>query len=596
MGASEAMFDGVSGLSNHQTWMNVIGNNIANVNTTGFKEQQFNFADAISQTLRGASSAVAGGAGGTDFQQVGLGTQAGSIVSNQQEGSLQTTNLPTDFAIQGDGFFIVSDGQASHYTRDSNFIVDGFGNINSAATGFHLQGYGLKQVGNSVAIDTSKVQNLTVPQQINPAQQTNVLDLFGNVQSSTTTAQTQSVGVYDSLGQLHNVVLSFAPPTTAGGNWTTTATSGDLALGASITVSGGNVSGTPGAVHFNALGQLDNVVTPLMLTFTDGTATSPAKPPEPWVIPSSTTNTNAMQSAVQLNLADTAVGAMTSFASPTSLATQAAPGAVPLLGTPSNSNAVITGNLQNGAANGTTATLTFTAADSNGYTHTFQVSLVSSALGATWTPTAPVTTDGVTTPGVTASTTAITWTAGGVVTTGGVVTITIPAGAFDTSASGFAATDVNAAQTITLDMSKLTNTTLGYGLIPPSTGSSGNSAGSLKDFTVDSSGIVHGVYTNGFTQTIGQILLANFENPGGLQANGLNTLDVSANSGVVNVGTPGSGKFGTLAEGNIETSNVDLATEFSNMILAERGFQANSRIITTADQMLQDVVGMKQSP
>ena len=149
MGGSGALFDGVAGLDNHQAWMNVIGNNIANVNTAGFKDNAFNFQDVIYQTLQGASSATTGGPGGTDFEQIGLGTKTGSIMTNQQQGSLQTTNLPTDFAIQGDGFYIVNNGQSNFYTRDSNFIVDAFGNINSAATGYHLQGYGLKQVGNT---------------------------------------------------------------------------------------------------------------------------------------------------------------------------------------------------------------------------------------------------------------------------------------------------------------------------------------------------------------------------------------------------------------------------------------------------------------
>src|SRR5581483_3557112 len=143
MGASESLFDGVSGLSNHQTWMNVIGNNIANVNTAGFKSQEFNFVDQLNEVLKAANAPTLGGAGGTNFAQNGIGTMLGSITSNQQQGSLQTTNIPTDFAIQGDGFFIVNDGSANHYTRDANFIVDGFGNINMAATGFHLQGYGL---------------------------------------------------------------------------------------------------------------------------------------------------------------------------------------------------------------------------------------------------------------------------------------------------------------------------------------------------------------------------------------------------------------------------------------------------------------------
>src|SRR6185312_14204871 len=110
MGASESLFDGVSGLSGHQTWMNVIGNNIANVNTAGFKDQNFNFADQFSQTIKGSTASQIGGPGGTDAIQIGLGTQDGSITNNQAQGSLQTTNVNTDFGIEGDGFFLVSDG------------------------------------------------------------------------------------------------------------------------------------------------------------------------------------------------------------------------------------------------------------------------------------------------------------------------------------------------------------------------------------------------------------------------------------------------------------------------------------------------------
>ncbi len=606
MGGSESLFDGVSGLSNHQTWMNVIGNNIANVNTTGYKDQLFNFMDQLSEVIRGASAAVPGGPGGTDFVQIGLGTQNGSIISNQQQGSLQTTNLPTDFAIQGDGFFIVSDGVANHYTRDSNFIVDGFGNINQASTGFHLQGYGLQQTGNIVSIDTSRIVNLTVPQQVNPAQQTNVLDLFGNLQSSATTPQTQSIGVFDSLGQLHNVVLTFTPPATVGGDWMVSATSNDLAQGARIDVEGGNdqvnnvagsgTSGGQAALHFNALGQLDGTVTPLYLIFRDGTATAgppTLKPPEPWVIPNTTVNTNAIQAAVQLNLNDMSVGSVTSFASPTALQTQAVPNTSPLLGLNSNTTDALTGNLTSSAtvAANTATTVTFTGVDSNGFVHTFQVGLLSNAGGTQWTPNT-IQVDGAANAGVTVSTTPITWTNGVTTFT---ETVFISQGAFGTTtALGYDPNDVNAQQLLTLDFAKVTNTATNAGLIPENTGSAGNSAGSLKAFNVDKNGIVHGVYTNGFTQTIGQILLATFENPGGLQKEGSNNLQVSANSGVVNIGTPGSGRFGTVAEGNVETSNVDLAFEFSNMILAERGFQANSRIITTSDDMLQEVVNLKR--
>src|SRR5262249_46093466 len=119
-----------------------------------------------------------------------------------------------------------------------------------------------------------------------------------------------------------------------------------------------------------------------------------------------------------------------------------------------------------------------------------------------------------------------------------------------------------------------------------------NGAGTLKDFTVDQTGVIRGVYTNGFTQTIGQVLLASFENPGGLQAEGKNNFQISANSGVLNIGTAGTGSPGTIDAGNVQTAYVTLANEFSTMILAQRGFQANSRTITTSDQMLQELVNL----
>jgi len=321
------------------------------------------------------------------------------------------------------------------------------------------------------------------------------------------------------------------------------------------------------------------------------------KPPEPWVIPNTTTNTNAIQAAVQLNLNDLAVGSVTSFASPTALATQAVPNTAALLGTNNNTTDHIAGNLTSASSVFTTTTtsLTFTGADSNGFIHTFVITMGAAAAGGqTWAPGAntSITVDGAVNANVTVSTNVISWNAAGVTTA--TETVYISAGAFSTTGLGYDPNDVNALETFTIDFAKVTNTALNAGLIPESTGSAGNSAGSLKAFNVDARGIVHGVYTNGFTQMIGQILLATFENPGGLQKEGMNNLQVSANSGVVNIGTPGSGRFGTIAEGNVETSNVDLAFEFSNMILAERGFQANSRIITTSDQMLEEVVNLKR--
>src|SRR5581483_2866839 len=770
--------------------------------------------------LKGASASVNGGIGGTDFDQLGIGTETGSILSNQQQGSLQTTNLPTDIAIEGDGFFIVNDGAGNHYTRDANFLVDGFGNINQASTGFHLQGYGIKQVGNTVTIDNTKVQNLTVPQQVDPADQTNIVDLIGNLQSSTTQPQTQSIGVYDSLGQLHNVVLTFTPSGLDDGNWSVAATAADLTAGSSIMVNGGNTtSSIPGeaGLHFNSLGQLDGTITPLFLTFVaqntppvtvPGTVTvvqgppAPTAAPEPWVIPGTLRHSNAQQSGVVLNLNDPNVGNLTQFASATAVQTQAAPN-TSIIPNIQNPQVLVTGNLLNltppantgtsamgtvnfvaqdstgethnfqvglitndgltftpnivsvdgfsGVANGnmdvTTAaqqTVQLSAYDSNGVLHQYQLELVPNAgvagindntvwagfidkvddangipvagnltntaavgattpftfkklepdgvnhqfdvtltwNGATWDATS-VTVDGQTNANVTLASTstspldvniaantfkngvaedalydfanvslsasptslsasvinpsttidfdpndsataapgsalfrvisggALTFdvvsnslpisnqmanglgvnaaqkiafdfsqvtndaTTGQTMSTTLAPTADLPAsisganlvfpqtttsanassGQHDTitiSANAFG--NNNSLQTLDVDLSRVTSSANASGLIGPLAGTSGHSAGTLKDFNVDQTGIIHGVYTNGFTQAIGQILLATFENPGGLQREGHNNLQISANSGVVNVGTPGTGKLGTIAEGNIETS------------------------------------------
>jgi flagellar hook protein FlgE len=121
----------------------------------------------------------------------------------------------------------------------------------------------------------------------------------------------------------------------------------------------------------------------------------------------------------------------------------------------------------------------------------------------------------------------------------------------------------------------------------------GSSAGTLTSFTVGEGGDITGVYSNGYKQPLGQLALATFSNPGGLVKAGGNLFQSSANSGTPNVGMPNTAGRGTIATGFLEGSNVDLAQQFTNMIMAERGFQANSRVITTSDEILQDLVNIK---
>ena len=430
-----ALWSAVSGLDNHQTWMDVIGNNIANVNTSGYKDSRFQFEDILSQSMRGAAPPVQGGIGGTNPQQVGLGSSTGSVETNTAQGSLQQTGLPTDIAIQGPGYFVVSDGQNLHYTRDSVFHVDAAGNIVSSSNGLHLQGILADNTGNLAVGANQGLRNLTIPQTVNNAVATSELDAFGNLDSRSTTPITQNIQVFDSLGQQHTVVLTFTPNPAGSGNFTLTATSPDLQNNPQLVNT---------QVTFNGQGQLTSAG---QITLNTGGNS--------WFIPNSNgTASNAAQNQqILLDLNDAQVGNLTSFAAASAVSSQ---------------------------------------------------------------------------------------------------------------------------------------------IRPSNPGGAGQAAAALQSFSISADGVLRGQYSNGTNKTLGQIQLATFTNPAGLQRIGQNDWDVTADSGQANIGNPGAGAAGTVAQGNIETSNVQLADQLSEMILSERGFQANSRVITTSDEMLQDVVQMKR--
>jgi flagellar hook protein FlgE len=215
-----SMFAGVSGLRNHQTMMDVVGNNIANVNTTGFKASQVTFAEAISQTLSGASASTLTRAG-INPTQIGLGTSLGSIDRVFTQGASQVTGRTTDLAIQGDGFFIVErDGERS-YTRSGVFNFDDVGNL-TATGGQRVQGWLADNLG---VIDNNRpVAKIVLPtgQLVDPDPTTNV-NIGGNLSGDLSIGEglQSSITIYDSLGASHEAQFTF---TKAGVNsWTLTA-------------------------------------------------------------------------------------------------------------------------------------------------------------------------------------------------------------------------------------------------------------------------------------------------------------------------------------------------------------------------------------
>jgi len=402
-----SLFSGVSGLKNHQTRMDVIGNNIANVNTVAFKAGRVNFEDILSQTVEGARSPQTGGMGGVNPKQVGLGMGISSIDTLFTPGSLQSTDNPTDFAVQGDGFFMVSDGSQVYYTRDGAFKTSADGALVNS-NGFRLQGWMADADGN---IDsTQALQNITIPvgAQMKPKATTQIA-LEGNLDANATSGSQwiTSVQVYDSLGNPHNLTITFTKTAANAWDW-------------EATLDGGTTPGT-GNITFD----------------TDGT--------------------------------------------------------------------ILSGDI------GTAA---------------------------------------------------------------------------------FTLMPVAQNISLSIDFSQLTQ----FGGNPTAyiNFQDGYEAGSLDMVSTDSGGVLTGIFTNGQSKALAQIALATFSNPGGLLKEGGNLYQISNNSGLPNIGTADSGGRGSIAVGKLEMSNVDLAQEFTNMIVTQRGFQANSRVITTSDEMLQDLINIKR--
>jgi flagellar hook protein FlgE len=419
-----SMFAAISGLKNHQTFMDVVGNNIANVNTTGFKQSRVTFQDILSQTVRDASGPQ-NGRGGVNPEQVGLGMLISGIDTIQSQGTLQSTGKLTDMAIQGDGYFVMSDGKQQLFTRDGSFDLGTDGSLVNPSNGLHVLGW--------------------------------MPDATGKINTAT-------------------------PP----GN---------------ITIPVGSGMTGKASTSMTVTGNLD-------ANTASTTATPPGTP-----YPLSTTVYDAQGNAVPITLTFTKVGP----------------------------------NQWTFAPSTTQAGLTVATVGSN--------SVVFDGSGKITTPssTSPVS-----------------------------LTLTF---------ANTGTTVPSTPQTLTLDMSAMTQLASSPSSLTGNT--DGASAGTLTSFSVGQGGDITGVYSNGYKQPLGQMALASFANPDGLEKAGGNLFSTSANSGNAQIGMPATQGRGTIATGFLEGSNVDLAQQFTNMIMAERGFQANSKVITTSDEMLQDLVDLK---
>jgi flagellar hook protein FlgE len=239
-----SMFSAISGLRNHQTMMDVVGNNISNVNTTGFKTSSVVFQDVLSQTLRGAGQ-PASAVGGTNPAQVGLGSRVAAVTTNFGQGALQRTGRATDMAIQGDGFFTISMAGQQLFTRAGAFSVDATGNLVTQDGGF-VQGWQADVNGLINANASPASIRIPVGDLISPVATTTV-NMGGNLPSNTAVGAppiVSSVDVYDAVGTAIPLTLSYARTATG---WTVTGTQGNPGVA---------IAGLSQALTFDAAGEL----------------------------------------------------------------------------------------------------------------------------------------------------------------------------------------------------------------------------------------------------------------------------------------------------------------------------------------------------
>ncbi len=479
-----SLYSGVSGMKVHQSKMDVIGNNIANVNTVGFKSSQVTFSDVLYQTSSAASGPDENtGRAGVNPKQIGLGANFASVKTTMDStGGSQRTDNPFDLMIEGDGFFIVNNGTSNYFTKAGSFTLDADGTL-CTASGYSVMGWQVDP-NNPTAIKADTVSPLHVMSAENmysEPEATTAVHFEGNIDSADSdlagSGRVTNFTFYDNLGQSYTVQLLVKQNT-----------QGDSLIKNEYNVSVTNVLDANGQSIFAR--QVD-----------DGL-----------------------------------------------------------------------GNITYEASAITSVTLG---------THTFTAGEIDEETGI---------------PDMEGDAAKLTFNA----STGKMVGIGDGEGEKSLDFS-IGITGEHPFETINVDFSALTMyANSGKTTIEGSKGGldnlgKGRTAGNMSGVSIDQSGKIYGVYDNGVSKLLGQVVIAKFANNSGLEAVGNSLFAESQNSGEFDgIGediTMSGGKFNV---GVLESSNVDLASEFTDMITTQRGFQANSRIITTSDTLLEELINLKR--
>lgn len=565
-----SLYSGVAGLKTHQTRMDVIGNNIANVNTTAYKSSSMTFSELMSQTTQKASGANATtGVGGTNAKQIGLGVKAGAInTAITTQGSAQSTGNPFDIMITGDNFFVVSNGSENFFTRDGSFYVDGAGNLAMTSTGYNVMGWGVDETTGNIKQDTvtalriMSAANMTYPPEATT--KANISGILDENDKDVTSANGKTVNLnfFDARGYSYTAKFTFKQ---SGGDKTNEYS---MELNKILDSTGAEIDISKLKFGNRSQQKMETKVT----LNTDAYK---------WDGKVLKTKDGTTEVA---NLADI-------FKADGSLITPADDAAA------QKQQKALDAIAKAYGYEGSTdefLNLYITSTANKDKQLTIQDLLGNMMAGKT-TDVLPADGSAITMEGRYFEGTTVVFNkdTGKLESVGGSTTNLNVNAAFSALGGNFS--------DVTIDLSECTNyDNKGTSTIGATSGDldglgTGRRLGDMIGVFIQKDGMIYANYDNGMTKLLGQIATAAFANASGLEKEGDNLYSATLNSGEFDgIGVDITAGGGYMSTGHLEMSNVDLSSEFTEMITTQRGFQANSRIITVSDTLLEELTNLKR--
>lgn len=548
-----SMYSAVSGLKTHQTRMDVIGNNIANVNTVAFKSSSVTFSDILYQTTSNASGANATtGTGGVNAKQIGLGTTAAATkVSITSAGASETTGNPFDIRLtdkNSTNFFIVNNGSENVFTRSGSFYVDGSGNLCMSSTGYTVMGWQVDETTGEIRKDTVSAlrimqeKNLTsAPEATTQATIAGVLD-ENDADVKSDAGKVMNLNFYDNLGYQYTAKFAIKA----------TGTDGKYTVELTSILDSNNkniIDGWSQDDISKLFGTVDTKAVVGKYKVANGFEATGGK-------------IYAVKGqGTKVELTDTKNGTFTDNTGATYKLSEIYDGL----------SDTIQGYIKN-------------QKDEKGNPYNYDIDNATGEVTVTTTK---------------ASHELVFDTATGKFKSIGKepksVTLNLNSAINGFNKNGnFSNINVDFTQCLNYNNSGKSTIGADAGAVDGTTGK-GRKLGAMTGISIDTSGRIYGTYDNGNTELLGQIAVAQFSNASGLEKVGESCYRTTLNSGEFDgIGVEISADGSSMTTGELEMSNVDLSSEFTSMITTQRGFQANSRVITTSDTLLEELVNLKR--